>query len=98
MKVCLKNRTENSVNNEYKTVARNLTRIFFVRGGKILFNIMVKLSMYNEMTTVCELERVSAQPMKSQDYRQNQLCSLNKINPDQNIDCGVSRSQRYNIR
>jgi len=35
------------------------------------------------MTTVCELERVSAQPMKSQDYRQNQLCSLNKINPDQ---------------
>ena len=59
---------------------------------------MVKLSMYNEMTTVCELERVSAQPMKSQDYRQNQLCSLNKINPDQNIDCGVSRSQRYNIR
>ena len=53
---------------------------------------MVKLSMYNEMTTVCELERVSAQPMKLQDYRQNQLCSLNKINPDQNIDCGVSKT------
>ena len=37
--------------------------------------------MYNEMTTVRELERVSAQLVKSDDDRQNQS-SLDKINPD----------------
>jgi len=34
---------------------------------------MVKLSMYNEMTTVCELESVNAQPMKSHKYRQKTI-------------------------
>jgi hypothetical protein len=34
MKVCLKNRTENSVNNKYKIVSRNFTRFFLYEEGE----------------------------------------------------------------
>jgi len=53
---------------------------------------MVKLSMYNEMTTVCELESVNAQPMKSHDYRQKTNYVVWTRSILINIDCGVSRS------